>query len=83
MLKIRLSNLSIAGVLMRFYLMMAVAIVLGFMGQWIAMAFIAGPIGASAIMGMSFSFENPTNNAKEGVGKIIQMDWGTGLKKAS
>lgn len=82
MLKIRLSNLSLGGVIMRFYLMMAVAIVLGFLGQWIAMAFIAGPIGASAIMGMSFSFENPTS-AKTGVGKIIQMDWGTGLKKAS
>jgi len=82
MLKIKLSNLSLSGVVMRFYLMMAVAIGLGFMGQWILMAFVAGPIGASAIMGMSFSFEGSTN-AEKAMGKIVQMDWGTGLKKAS
>lgn len=82
MLKIKISNLSFAGVVMRFYLMMAVAFILGFAGQWVLMAFVAGTIGASAIMGMSFEIGTP-NNAKTTAGKIIQMDWGTGLKKAS
>lgn len=82
MLKIKLSSLSIGAVVMRFYLMMAVAFVLGFAGQWILMAFVSGVIGASAIMGMSFTFGN-TENTKTAVGKIIQMDWGTPMKKAS
>lgn len=82
MLKIKLSNLSIGSVVMRFYLMMAVAIALGFAGQWVLMAFIPGIIGASAIMGMSFTFGN-TQKAKTNAGKIIQMDWGTPMKKAS
>lgn len=82
MIKIKLSNLSLASVVMRFYLMMAVAIILGFAGQWFLMAFVAGSIGASAIMGMSFKV-GTFINAKTNVGKIIQMDWGTGLKKAS
>lgn len=82
MLNIKLSSLSIAGVVMRFYLMMAVAFILGFAGQWILMTFVAGVIGASAIMGMSFT-TGDTQNAKTTTGKIIQMDWGNGLKKAS
>ena len=34
MLKIKLCNLSIGGVVVRFYLAMAVAIILGFMGKF-------------------------------------------------
>jgi len=82
MLKIKLSNLSITNVVTRFYLMMAVAIILGFAQQWVLMAFVATSIGASTIMGMSFTF-GMNKNAKTAGGKIIQMDWGTALKKAS
>lgn len=82
MLKIKLSNLNIAGVVMRFYFMMLVGLLLGFAGQWILMAFVAGTIGATAIMGMSFEWISP-KDAKTTSGKIIQLDWGTELKKAS
>lgn len=82
MLKIKLTNLSITNVVARFYLMMAVAIVLGFAELWILMSFLSVAIGASTIMGMSFTFgDNKT--AKTTAGKIIYMDWGKGMRKAS
>ena len=59
MFEIKLVNLSIAGVVIRFYVAMAVALVLGFMGQFVLMAFLAGPIAASAIVGMSIRFKLP------------------------
>ncbi len=82
MLKIKMSNLSIGTVVMRFYLMMAVAILLGFAGQWVLMAFVPGVIGASAIMGMSFEMGMP-KNTKTKTRKIIQMNREADLKKAS
>lgn len=82
MLKIKLSSLSITNVVTRFYLMMALAIGLGFAQQWVLMSFVSVAIGASTIMGMSFTFEN-SKTATTSTGKIIQMDWGTGMRKAS
>lgn len=82
MLKIKLSSLSITNVVTRFYLMMALAIGLGFAQQWVLMSFVSVAIGASTIMGMSFTFEN-SKTAATSTGKIIQMDWGTGMRKAS
>lgn len=82
MLKIKLTNLSIPNVVARFYLMMAVAIVLGFAELWILMSFLSVAIAASTIMGMSFTFGD-NKAAKTTTGKIIYMDWGTGMRKAS
>lgn len=82
MLKIKLSNLSITNVVIRFYLMMALAIILGFAQQWILMSLVAVAIGASTIMGMSFTFGGH-KVAKTNVGKIVYMDWGTDMRKAS
>lgn len=82
MLKIKLSSLSITNVVTRFYLMMALAIGLGFAQQWVLMSFVSVAIGASTIMGMSITFEN-SKTAATSTGKIIQMDWGTGMRKAS
>ncbi|GEM_PF-4501231 len=82
MLQIKLTNLSIINVLTRFYLMMAVSIILGFAELWILMSFVAVAIGASTIMGMSFTFRD-NKKAKTTAGKIIYMDWGTDMRKAS
>jgi len=82
MLKIKLSNLSFMNVVMRYYLMMALAFILGFAGQWILMSFVSVVLAASTIMGMSFEIVTPQTE-KTTTGKIIQMDWGTGMKKAS
>lgn len=82
MLKIKLTNLSITNIVARFYLMMAVAIILGFAQQWILMSFVAVALSASTIMGMSFTLED-NKNAKTVAGKIIQMEWEAGMRKAS
>lgn len=82
MIKIEMYNLSIAGIVIRFYLMMAVAIILGIAGLWVSMAFTAGMIGVSAMMGMSFKLGTP-KNSKTTIGKLIELKWEDGLKKAS
>jgi hypothetical protein len=46
-------NLSIAGVIVRFYLMMAVVIIAGFSGLW-WIAFLAFPIFISIMLGITF-----------------------------
>ena len=53
-------KLSIAGVVVRFYLMMAAVIIAGFSGYW-AIAILALPIFLSAILGINFN----TANAKQ------------------
>lgn len=82
MIKIEMYNLNVAGIVIRFYLMMAVAIILGTAGLWVPMAFIAGTIGVSAMMGVSFKIARPKNSTKM-AGKVIQMELEEGLKKAS
>lgn len=49
-------ELSIATVILRFYLMMLVVIVAGFIGQW-WLAILALPIFLSIMTGMSFSLK--------------------------
>ena len=81
MLKIQLFNLGIGEVVMRFYLMMSIAFLFGFMQQWILMVVFAGPIAASALLGMRFNLNTP-QEAKR-VGKIIHLELKKEIKKAS
>ena len=83
MIKVKLFDLNFAEVLVRFYLCMAAALVLGFAQQWVLMPFIAGPIAASALMGARFSIGSSEVAIK--TKKIVQLDLGKGkqLKKAS
>jgi len=81
MLKIKFFNLTIGQIVTRFYLMMGVAFILGFAQQWILMAFIAGPIAASAILGASFHLKSPKEAIK--TRKAIQLDWGKELQPVS
>ena len=49
---IKILNLGFAGVLLRFYLLMAVVILAGFTGFW-ALGLLALPIFVSALLGVS------------------------------
>lgn len=63
-MKIRALNLSIAGVISRFYAMMLIAIVLGFSGvSWGLIAFISCAFAFTTILGVSF--ELPKNESIE------------------
>ena len=81
MVKIEMYSLSVAGIVIRFYLMMVVAIVLGIAGLWVPMAFIAGTIGVSAIMGVRFIISTP-KSFKSILGKKAPIAFGENLKKA-
>ena len=62
-MKIRAFNLSMAGVVSRFYAMMLTAIALGFMGvSWVLIAFITFAFAFTTILGVSF--ELPTKETK-------------------
>jgi len=49
-------ELSIGGVILRFYLMMAIVVVAGFIGQW-WLAILALPVLLSTMSGIRFSFK--------------------------
>ena len=55
MLKIKLMSLSIAGVMKRFYLMMALIIGGGFAGAW-WLAFLGFPVFVSTVLGATFEW---------------------------
>lgn len=55
MIKVKLFDLNIGEIIIRFYLFMLAALILGYMRQWILMPFLAGPIAISALMGARFS----------------------------
>jgi len=54
-MKVQAFNLSMTGVVTRFYAMMLIAIVLGFLGvNWVLIAFIIYPLAFTTILGVSF-----------------------------
>lgn len=62
-MKVRAFNLSMTGVVSRFYAMMLAAIVLGFLGiNWVAIAFITFAFAFTTILGASV--ELPTKLPK-------------------
>ena len=52
----KLFKLSVAGVIWRFYLMMALIVIAGFTGLWF-LAILALPLFFSALMGVSFDLK--------------------------
>lgn len=72
MLRYEFFKLDLAGLLVRYYLMMATVIIGGFSGQW-WIALFALPIFISAISGLSISFKLSKPTAKENTGKIIRF----------
>ncbi|MCB0522053.1 MAG: hypothetical protein H6577_14455 [Lewinellaceae bacterium] len=66
-------GLSLDTLLLRYFLMMAIIIVAGFVGQW-WLAILAFPIFMSTIMGISFKSKNKEVKAE---GKMVKMQQGT------
>ena len=65
-------KLSFAGVVMRFYLMMAVVIIAGFSGQW-WLAILALPIFLSGIMAYK---SEQKEKVKKGTAKYVSLNQG-------
>jgi len=72
MLRYEFFKLDFAGILIRFYLLMAVVLIGGFSGQW-WIALFALPIFISTITGLKISYKKPVSVAKETTSKIIQL----------
>lgn len=72
MLQYEFFKLSFSGILIRYYLMMAVVIFGGFTGQW-WIGLLALPIFISAITGLKISNKKPVAIAKETATKIIKL----------
>lgn len=70
MIQFKVCSLRLHNVILRFYLMMAGAIALGFAGQFTLAALFAGTMAILTILGVSIQFG--TQNAKKS-GKIISM----------
>ena len=83
MLQFKAFELSIAGTVWRFYLMMAVTIILGFLNQWILATILAFTIAVSFIVGISVNLVNPEKLAiGEKTGKLSSLDK-TRMRKAA
>lgn len=86
MQKIAPVSLSINNVVARFYLMIAVTLIFGFLGQWTLAAIFGYVIGLSAILGLSKQFGPPKSQAKiisKKEAKMLQIENPIELKKAS
>lgn len=65
MKKIQLFDLTVAGLVKRFYLMMAVVIISGVFGQFIVAAVLGYAVAISFILGISFHSDVPKAMIKE------------------
>lgn len=72
MKNIKMMNLSVKGVVWRFYLMMAGTIILGFLGQFFIAAVWAFILSVSFILGVSYKKEEAEIEKQEG--KIIPLE---------
>ncbi len=70
-------GINLAQMLLRYYAMMLVVIVAGFIGQW-WLALLAFPIFIGTMMGLSFKKDDKAPQK----GKIIRLEDSTTLKKA-
>ncbi|MFT5913364.1 MAG: hypothetical protein ACI9XO_004911 [Paraglaciecola sp.] len=57
MLSFKLLNLSISNAIFRFYAVMAVVIICGFMNQWVLGTLLAFGLAMSTILGVSFEWK--------------------------
>lgn len=81
MLKIRPFQLKIHHFVLRFYLMMAIVLIGGFMGQLIAGTVIGFAVGISFIMGLSASPGGVQNTLK--TNKYFRLEAEERLKKTA
>lgn len=72
MKNIKMMNLSVKGVVWRFYLMMAGTIILGFLGQFFIASVWAFILSVSFILGVSYKKEEAEIEKQEG--KIIPLE---------
>ena len=64
-MKVRAFNLSMTGVVTRFYAMMLTAILLGFLGaSWVLISFVAVGFAFTTILGASFELSNTISETK-------------------
>ncbi|GJM36403.1 MAG: hypothetical protein DHS20C18_54040 [Saprospiraceae bacterium] len=68
MLQFKIFKLNISGVVMRFYLMMAVTLILGLLNQWALAAILGFTIAISFILGTKADYTK-----KATVGKKVQL----------
>lgn len=73
MKNIRMFDLSLPRMVLRFYLMMLVTIVVGSLGLWWLAAILAMVIAISFITGMHYEKQEPTKTVKE-EGKFVRME---------
>ncbi len=72
MLQLRAFDLSISGVVWRFYLMMAVAVIFGSMSQWVLAASLAFIVAISFIVGLRVHIEKPQKLAVSETGNKLR-----------
>jgi len=72
MLRYEFFRLDFAGVLIRFYFLMAVVLIGGFSGLW-WIALFALPIFISAITGLKISYIKPVSTTQVTTTKIIKL----------
>ncbi len=75
MIRLKAFDLSVSGVVWRFYLMMAFAVVFGALNQWILAAILAFTTAISFIVGVSVHITEPEKVAVHGSGtKLHPME---------
>lgn len=81
-MKVRAFNLSMAGVVNRFYAMMLTAIVLGFLGvSWVLIAFITFFFAFTTILGLSFELPSAAASKVEKTGTMTTVRGGKKVLK--
>ena len=75
----KLFEINMANMVLRYYLMMAIVIVAGFSGQW-WLAILSFPVFLSAMLGIKFKAED---KASKTPGKVVRLEEREGLKKAA
>ena len=74
----KLFELSLQGMIVRFYLMMTVVIAAGFSGYW-AFALLALPIFISGMVGLTFNTSKKTDSSIKPVAKEVEMNTHRGI----
>jgi hypothetical protein len=84
MIKLKAFDLSVSGVVWRFYLMMALAAIFGFLHQWALAAILAFIVAISFIVGISVHIVKPEKLAvSEKVSRLRSMDKKANTQKAA
>ena len=83
MLQLETLNLSIQNVILRFYAMMGIVIILGFMNQWLLAAVTAFVLAMSTILGVSFKWKKKPVSKLKASEKIVMLSNRKNIRMAS